>query len=136
MSERFCWDLDGYEDPRFEGPSWRSVLLMLAFIVTIAMICCGGLALTYGAEPDRRPLSGNLWIYTDPTICAPCRRLEKDLKAGKMAGFQITRLAPPEGTIMPCIYYRDARGKWQYFLGWGPGEEAKFLAQWKRDTKP
>lgn len=122
--------IEDYEDPRFDsGPSWRDWLL-LAFLV--AGIIGVAVIVNNAVGDDSRP---TLWVYTAPDHCYPCRVLDKALGRPPMNGFNVVRLTPPPGCSMPCLYWKDAKGQWQYQVGWAAGSERVFMEKWRRDTK-
>jgi hypothetical protein len=100
--------------------NWKFLLLM-----SIWMAC----AVVLAAEPDKRP---QIWIYTDPDHCVPCKRLDQDIEAGKLDKFRIKKLASPKDTIRPCIYWKDSHGKWRHREGWGSNDPAGFLDEYKQ----
>lgn len=116
-----------YRDPRFDAEPFA---WLVAFAVALAVLFAGAVARS--APPNRRPV---LWIYTDPSWCPHCRSLDADLKRAPMNRFRVVRLAPPEGTSAPYIYWRDGAGKWQSFAGWAPGEGAAFMKKWQASLK-
>ena len=110
---------------QFGPPPTERAMVWILFALIAAVYVVSSL---FGAEPDPRPM---LWIYTEPRICAPCRRLEKDIETGKLPGFQFKRLPVPEGKDMPTIYYR-AHGKWAPpHVGWAVGAAPGFIEEWK-----
>ena len=102
------------------------------WLVVLCAVVLLMVARSHGGEPERK---GTIWLYTDPDHCPPCRKLDKDIEAGKLAGFTIKRLKVPAGYQKPCIYYRDAKGKWAHHMGWGPRDPQQFLEEWREATK-
>lgn len=131
MSERFRWDMDRYDDPRFEGPRWGNGLRFLALIAAAAAAI--GAVVAYGAEPDQRP---TLWIYS-ASWCTPCHELHDfaDAKDSPFHRFRIVWLPARPGMEIPQIAYWKANGKPGYFHGWGAGHFERFDEKWKRDTR-
>lgn len=132
MSDRFRWGLEGSpSDPRLDPDPFGR--LILAAIVATWLVFAALVATGRTAEKDTR---ATLWIYTDPRFCPPCRILDADIKAGKLAEFRIVTLPVPEDADIPCIYFRDSRGRWaEPFVGWSKGEAKAFKAFYKARIK-
>lgn len=138
MSFHHGHNLDGYRDPRFEGPSFLGFMLWVAVVVVCVAILAA--AVCSAAEPAR----ATLFIYTahddtdEDSWCGPCNLLHKAFQRPEspLSKFKVVRLAPPDGCVIPCIYYRDAQGKWaKPFVGWDRKAEGKFLERYRRDTQ-
>ncbi len=80
-----------------------------------------------------------LWIYT-ASWCGPCQQLHEAVtEHGALKDFRVVWLDIDKEHIVvkrgiPQIAYWKKNGKAACFEGWGAGAEAKFLAQWQRDT--
>ncbi len=113
-------------------PTERAIiLLLLALIVTFWIV--SAFSAVKAAEPEAKPKL--LYVYTSPQHCQPCRRLDKALAYPPMNAFQVIRLTPPPDTSYPCIYWRDAQGDWQHYMGWGKNGEAEFLAAYRKSGR-
>ncbi len=107
----------------------RCFAIALATAIAVGMLACGLMA-----RADETPLARDnrpvLYIYTAPKWRIPCRRLGKYILAGKLDGFRIIYLEPPEDCAVPCLYWRNERGQWEHFMGWRLTAEKLFMEKY------